>query len=205
MSLTTYSGLKDSIASWLKRTDLTTNIPDFIELAEARIARDLRLRKQITQATLTTTAGVQTVALPADWLEFENVNILTSPPRNLTYVNIEHMDVRFPSDFTGTPAVYTMEGEHMLFGPVPDAAYSVDVFYYARLAALSDSNATNWLLTNHPSIYLFAALAEAEPFMHNDQRAGMWEAKYAKEVNDLQSSDDAGMFSGSALRVRSIQ
>lgn len=204
MSLNTYAGLKTSIAAWLKRSDLTTIIPDLVVLAEARIARDLRLRRQIVSANLTLTASVQGVDLPLDWLEFENVTLNGDPPRQLTYVNIEHLDSKYPSTWTGMPAVYTLEGDKILFGPTPDKAYTAGVFYYGKFAALSADTDTNWLLTNHPSIYLFAALAEAEPYLVNDNRAVMWEAKYSKDMNELQTADDAAMFSGTALRVRTI-
>ena len=43
MSMTTYDGLKASIANWLNRTDLATEIPDFIELAENRIFHEVRV------------------------------------------------------------------------------------------------------------------------------------------------------------------
>lgn len=204
MSLANYGDLKTSIAGWLKRSDLTAIIPDFVTLAQARVARDLRLRRQIVSADLTLTAGVQGVNLPDDWLEFENVTLNGDPPRQLTYVNIEHLDSRYPSSYTGKPAVYTLEGNQILFGPTPDIGYTAGVFYYSKFAAFSADSDTNWLLTNHPSIYLFASLAEAEPWMMNDNRAGMWEAKYNKEMNDLQTADDAAMFSGTALRVRTI-
>lgn len=204
MSLNTYAGIKTSIAAWLKRSDLTTIIPDLVVLAEARIARDLRLRRQIVSANLTLTASVQGVDLPLDWLEFENVTLNGDPPRQLTYVNIEHLDSKYPSTWTGMPAVYTLEGDKILFGPTPDKAYTAGVFYYGKFAALSADTDTNWLLTNHPSIYLFAALAEAEPYLVNDNRAVMWEAKYSKDMNELQTADDAAMFSGTALRVRTI-
>lgn len=204
MSLTTYDGLKASIASWIKRTDLTDVIPDLIVLAEARIARDLRLRRQIVSADLTLTPSAQGVELPADWLEFENVTLNGDPPRQLTYVNIEHLDSRYPSTWTGMPAVYTLEGNQILFGPTPDKAYTAGVFYYAKFPALTVGTDTNWLLTNHPSIYLFAALAEAEPFLVNDARSVIWEGKYGKDMNELQKADDAAMFSGTALRVRTI-
>lgn len=204
MSLTTYAGLKASVASWLKRSDLTTIIPDLVALAEARIARDLRLRRQIVSADITLTAGTQGVDLPADWLEFENVTLAANPPRQLTYVNIEHLDSKYPSTWTGTPAVYTLEGNQILFGPTPDAAYTANVFYYGKFAALSADSDTNWLLTNHPSVYLFACLAEAAPYLMDDERSVLWEGKYAKDMNELQTADDAAMFSGTALRVRTI-
>ena len=66
------------------------------------------------------------------------------------------------------------------------------------------STPTNWLLTYHPSLYLFATLAEAAPFLQDDARAALWEGKYASDVARLQISDDAGQFSGSGLRVRAI-
>ena len=43
MSLTTYSGLKASIANWLNRTDLAAEIPDFIALAEDRLSQEVRI------------------------------------------------------------------------------------------------------------------------------------------------------------------
>ena len=45
MALDTYSNLKTEIASYLNRDDLTTNIDTFIDLAESRHAKDLRLRE----------------------------------------------------------------------------------------------------------------------------------------------------------------
>lgn len=204
MSLATYTDLQSSVASWLNRTDLTSSIPDFITLAEARIARDLRLRSQVTSATITTTAGSQAASLPTGWLEFENVSVSSSPDVQLNYVNIQHLDTKFPNNsYTGTPVVYSIEGQQILFGPVPDSAYAINVLYYKRTDALSVTP-TNWLLTNHPSIYLFATLAEAAPFLKDDDRILIWEQKYKADVEKLQQIDTAGQFSGSVLKVRVV-
>ena len=77
----TYTGLQASIASWLHRSDLTAIIPDLIVLAEARLARDLRLRKMVTTTTSSTVASTQGITLPADFLEIENLSVLTNPQR----------------------------------------------------------------------------------------------------------------------------
>ena len=200
----TYAGLHASIAAYLKRSDLTSQIPDFIVLAEARIARDLRIRSQVTSTTLTTVAGQQWVALPTGWLEFENVTVSGNPDQQLNYVNIQHLDTKYPGNSTtGLPAVYSIEGQQILFGPTPDTAYTVPVLYYKRYDPLA-TTPTNWLLANHPSIYLYAALAEAAPFLYEDDRAPFWEAKYTKDTADLQKIDDAGQFSGSVLKVRTV-
>lgn len=200
----TYTGLKQSVADWLNRSDLTAYIPDLIVLAEARIARDLRLRSQVTSATITTIAGQQGASLPTGWLEFENVTVSGNPDVQMTYVNIQHLDTKFPNNgYTGQPVVYSIEGQQILFGPVPDAVYTLPVLYYKRFDPLS-TTATNWLLSNHPGVYLWAALSEAAPFLKDDARAQMWEAKYQADMNRLQESDNDGQFSGSALRVRVV-
>jgi hypothetical protein len=205
MAIATYSDLQTSVANWLKRSDLTSIIPDFITLAEARIARDLRLRKQVTNTALSTVAGTQTVSLPSDFLEMENITLTnTTPPAALSVVTPEIMDRKFPNGYvTGQPVVYTIVGDQVQLGPTPDAVYTVSLDYYQRFAALS-TTPTNWLLTNHPSVYLFAALAEASGYVFNDERIPTWEAKYQADVRSLQESDDTALRSGSAMRVRTL-
>lgn len=64
MSVDNYGELKTSIASWLKRSDLTSSIPDFIAMAEDRINRKIRIRAMEANSTLNLTAStaVDTVA-----------------------------------------------------------------------------------------------------------------------------------------------
>ena len=68
MPISTYGELQSAVTVWLNRSDVSAVVRDFIELAEARIARDLRLRAQVQTTTLTCVAGSQTVNLPNDWL-----------------------------------------------------------------------------------------------------------------------------------------
>ena len=55
MAITTYSELKTSIANWLNRDDLTTQIPDFISLAEENaslLVRHWRMENRATAAKI---------------------------------------------------------------------------------------------------------------------------------------------------------
>lgn len=204
MALATYTDLQAAVASWCKRTDLTAVIPDFIALAESRIARDLRSRKQIATATLATVANTQTVTLPTDFLEIENITLISSPSVALSVITPEIMDVRFPAAYwTGAPKCYALLGSAILLGPTPDGVYSISLDYYARIAALSVTP-TNWLLTSYPMAYLAPALAEAFLYMMDEQRAATWEARYQAEINAVQTTDDDGIYSGSALRARAL-
>ena len=62
--LNDYSSLQSSIADWLARADLTGAIPTFIQLAEARINRDVRTRQ--TQSLVTGDAVDGIITLPTD-------------------------------------------------------------------------------------------------------------------------------------------
>ena len=204
MALSTYTDLQTSIANWLVRSDLTAVIPDFITLAEERIARDLRLRKQVTNTTLSTVAGTQTVTLPADFLEIENIGISsTTPQAALSVVTPEIMDRRYPAGYaTGQPVVYSLLGDTIQFGPTPDAVYTISLDYYQRLNIAVST--TNWLLTNHPGVYLNACLVEANAYLLDADRAQAYDARYRAAVDALQTTDDSALRSGSAMRVRAL-
>lgn len=200
----TYAGLLASVAQWLDRTDLTSVIPDLVTLAEARIARDLRVRAQITTTVTNATADTAAMALPTGWLEFENLSLNTTPGRQLTYETPEQIEQRFPLGLgSARPAAYTIIGTNLILAPIPDDAYPVEMIYYKRFDSLSTG--ANWLFTNYPSVYLNACLAEAAMFLdQDDNRVARWEAKYQAEVKSLQDTDDTAIRSGSVLRVRAV-
>jgi len=50
VSISTYSELKTAVANFLARTDLDDQIPNFIQLAEARLSRELETRDQEKRA-----------------------------------------------------------------------------------------------------------------------------------------------------------
>ena len=204
MALANYADLQSSVATWINRTDLTAVIPDFITIAEAHHSRDLRLRKQINSTTIPTIPNTRGVALPSDFLEFENVSLLASPERQLTYAPVEHLDIVYPNGGTAAmPSLYTVEADQLLFGPTPDAVYSISVLYFARFPSLTISS-TNWLMTNHPTTYLYAALMEACIYIKDKSGAAEYKALYEKVTKDLQTQDDRAQHSGSSLRVRRI-
>jgi len=200
--LDTYANLSQSIADWTKRTDLTAFIPDFITLLESKFSRDLRIRAMLTTATLTSTASSRTLALPTDWLEFDSVVLVGQPNRVLTYVTNETLDNNFPENATySKPEVYTIVGSNMELGPVPDASYQLAVTYYKKFDSIQTAG-TNWLLTNHPSLYLFGALIEASAFGFADERLPLWVQRFNSEIESLKVADERSNWSGSALRVR---
>ncbi len=77
---TDYTTLQATIASYLARDDLTATIPEYIRLAEDRLARDLRIRQMLKVVTTTATASDDTVEILADFLAMKDLHISSTDP-----------------------------------------------------------------------------------------------------------------------------
>ncbi len=202
MAIATYTDLKTSIASWLNRDDLTSVIPDFISLAEAGINRDLRHYKMIERADATLDSRY--VQLPADWMETVRFSITSGNTYRLELVSRDDMlEYRQKTaDTSGRPRFYANIGDTIEVFPTPDADYTMQLQYYAKTPALSDSNASNWLLLDAPDVYLYGTLIQSAPYLQDDARTQTWAALYAAALQSLQKASDDTRFAGSGLRMR---
>jgi hypothetical protein len=192
MAFTNYTDLKATVADYLARTDLTTQIPDFITLAENRLRRDLRIRQMLKVVTTATTASDSTISLPSDFLEMRDIHIESTPIQTVIYQNPSNFFRNASVTVGGMPSYYTVMGSEFQFAPIPDSAYTLKMIYYAAPAYLSTSNSSNIFLSNCPDLLLYASLGEAEPYLMNDARVATWAQLYDRGLNSLTISDDAG-------------
>ena len=202
MALSTYAELKTSIGDWLNRSDLTTAIPDFISLAEAQIERTLRTRQMIVRANASFDA--QYGAVPSDFLEVKSLKLTsTNPQTPLSFLSIDALDAEMTKyTASGKPKFFGVVGGQFRIVPTPDANYTTELTYYAKLTKLSTSVASNWLLASSPDIYLYGSLLQAAPYLQDDARIQTWATLYERALNDLQTADDRGSSSGGALLTR---
>jgi len=194
MAITNYTDLQSTIADYLARTDLTTQIPLFIQLAENRLRRDLRIRPMLKVVTTSTTAGDPTVSLPSDFLEMRDIHIESSPIQTIVYQNPSNFyrNTKASTADSGAPKFYTVMGSEFQFAPIPDSAYTLKMVYYAAPTYLGTSNSSNAFVANCPDLLLYASLGEAEPYLMNDARVATWAQLYDRGLNSLTISDDAG-------------
>ena len=208
MALGTFTELKDAIADWLDRSDLTARIPDFIALAEARINRELRIRPMEVRSTMETTSGQQYFNLPGGYIQMRNIQLNTNPTAPLEYITPEMLDRLYGSSTTGKPRAYSLIGDEIQLAPIPDSAYTLEMAFYEKFTALGDGTSgtvtSNWLTINAPDILLYGSLMEAEPFIKNDERIAVWLQAYRDGIDRLQKADANDRHSGSAMRVRNI-
>jgi len=201
MAFTTYTDLKNTIADYLARDDFTTQIPDFIRLAEQRLRRDLRIRQMLKVATADTTVNDSTVSLPSDFLAMKDLHLDTNPVRVLQFQNTSNFFRNARTTDKGVPTMYTLLGSEFQFAPYPDAVYTLRMVYYHKPDFLSDSNASNLFLANCPDLLLYGALAEAEPYLMNDERVATWAGLYDRGLASLRASDDDSEYPSSPMSI----
>lgn len=168
MPLTTYAELQTAIANWVDRTDLTSDIPDFITLAEGVLKREMRTLLEEKRAFAETVADQSALALPTDFNGMRNLFVRGSPKISLTQVNLDKLYRAYASDYSGKPLMFAVTDEQIIMAPTPDSAYTVEMAYWSY-PVLSDVNTSNSVLTRHPDLYLMWSLVYAYEFIYGEE------------------------------------
>lgn len=208
MALTTYSGLKTALANWLNRTDLTSEIADdFIKLAESDFNAKLRIRQmeQIDAITIDS----ETEVVPTGFIGVRSFYILASSTKYvLEYITPHNMFEIKAGSTTARPRVYTIESddevETLLFGPAPDTSYTGYLSYYKSFTALSSTNASNYILANHPGIYLYGSLYHAANFLGgiDPNQVQQWLQMYIAAMERCENNDKQDSYGGAPVQQR---
>ena len=202
MAITSYTTLISAVKTYLNRSDISdAQVKEFISLAEASFNRVLRTRNQIKRST--SDVSTQFVTMPTDLLELYNIQLNSNPIVRLEQVSLSAMDsLKAASSTAGKPRNFAITGSDLEFYPSPDATYEIEVIYYSTIEALSDSNADNFLITNHPDIYCFGTLVQAEPWLMNDERIGVWGSFLGKAIEELRISDERSQTESGTIVMR---
>jgi len=201
MSITSYATLKSAIADWLLRDDLTSVIPSFISLAEAKFNRRIRDYRMVKRATAEIDTGYS--AVPADWLQVVRFQLNTTPITTLEYVTPDQAAEEGTIYVGGgKPKFFTVIGKEFQVVPTPDGTVEGELTYYAKIPALSDSETSNWLLEVAPDAYLYGALMEAAPYLDDAEKLGIWNNLLEQAMQAIRTEGDRAAVGSSSLRMR---
>jgi hypothetical protein len=208
MALSTYSELKSAVANWLNRSDLTDEIADdFIKLTEADFNAKLRIRPMEQIDTITIDSETETV--PTGFIAVRSFYILSSSTKfPLEYITPHNMFEIRGGSRSGRPRSYTIESDNetetFRFGPSPDTSYTGYLSYYKAISALSVSNTSNWMLANHPAVYLYGSLYHAANFLGGiDQtQLGQWLQMYSTALERCENNDRQDSYGGAPVQQR---
>lgn len=210
MAITTYTELDTAVDNWLARGDLSSRVPEFIALFEAKFNRDVRVPQQ-EKVNTSFTVDSEYETVPTDFIELRSMHLTTSPKRPLSYMPPDQQ-INFYNTGTGIPIFVSLTGHTSVdgtmsfrFAPVPDGTYTAVLTYYAKLLALNGTTqTTNWLLTNHPDIYLYGSLVEASAYIENDPRIMVWKTAYDQAISGLHRSMARARWGAGGLQTRAV-
>jgi hypothetical protein len=209
----TFTTLKQDVQRYLERGNTLASdpivfeqIPRLINLAERRIARELKVEGFINVVTGTLSAGQSVYAKPDRWRDTVSINIGTGTTlnnRKILFARVyEYLRSYWPNALeTGTPLFYSdYDYSHWLLAPTPDAEYPFEILYYELPPLLDESVQTNWITEYAPQLLLYGTLVEATPFLKNDERIPVWQSMYDRAAAMLNGEDLAKILDRSAVR-----
>ena len=176
----TYAEISERVADWINRSDLTARIPDFIELAEERMNRALRVRQMVS--ALAATAITDNLITPA--ADVVDVKALWVPNYERTPLLPQGLESVIAGGYQGTPTMYAWDGANLRF----DGSGDVQGVLYVRIPALATAD-TNWVSEGPWSLYLWGALMEASLYVKDDADAAKYEGRLNQVLEELRGND----------------
>ncbi|CAB4158971.1 hypothetical protein UFOVP714_47 [uncultured Caudovirales phage] len=209
----TFTTLKQDVQRYLERGNTLASdpivfeqIPRLINLAERRIARELKIEGFINVVTGTLSAGQSVYPKPDRWRDTVSMSIGTGATlenRKVLFARVyEYLRSYWPNALeTDTPLFYSdYDYSHWLLAPTPDAEYPFEILYYELPPLLDESVQTNWITEYAPQLLLYGTLVEATPFLKNDERIPVWQNMYDRAAAMLNGEDLAKILDRSAVR-----
>jgi hypothetical protein len=202
MALDNYDNFKAAVVRFSGRNDIATEIiDDAINIADSQIYGNpdapLRIRSMETRATAAASTSERFLALPDGFLMMRRLKINNA---------LGDCDVRYrtPEQLplygeTGIPRFFTVTSQ-VEFERVPDSAYTVEMQYFKRFDAISDSNQTNDILTLFPNIYLFGALYIINQFAAEEEKAEYYYNKFIQAIAGANHQDRRGRYGSSPIQ-----
>lgn len=205
MAITNYTNLQTTIADFLNRDDLTSVIPTFIQLAEAQMNREVRHWRMEARTSGAQSAGDQYMQIPADWLETIRFHVTDAGTSAITLTSRAAMaDIRAKNEDVSTkiPYLYCHADSQFELYPTPSSTTNIELLYYQKIPSLSASTTTNWLLENHPDVYLYGALLHSAPYLAEDARVAVWAQMYSAAVQNVNTASEKARYSGSGMTLK---
>lgn len=201
-----YTSLLANIADWLSRSDLTNQIPVFVQNFEERFYRSPKNWGPWMETSYSAAMSSGVSAVPASFLAWKNVYISTSPTRRLSPVGLSQLYDDYPRNGSASiPTMIARNGSNFEYGPRPSSDFTVGGTYYAKPVALRSfaaDAAAHYLILNAPDMLLYGALLEAAPMIKDSEQISIWQSYLTDAMQAYQNLQKKTNTSGGPMQVR---
>lgn len=195
--ITSYASLLTAVTDYLARDDLAGWVPNFVQNWEAKFYRQPDNYGAWMEKSLSEQIAASVIPVPVDYLAMKQAYVDGAPSTRLDRVSINQLRGRYPSGCAGRPRWFARDARNFIFGPAPDAQYTIKGTYWAKPEPLRAGDDDHWIIQNAPDLPLYGALLEAQPFLMNDKRIVVWNEFYGGAVRDYQDMNREEEVSGS--------
>lgn len=192
-----YAELKTNVADWI-HSELTAQIPIFIEMARSRIVHDcesMHLDKRVT-ATLTS----EYTNLPTDAVVIHSIKI---DGRKINFWTEDQVEQAGLGGAVGNEAIYTIVANQIrVIGP--PAAAELEIVYRAIPASMTLDTDQDVILANYPQLYIYGSELEYLNYSENEDRAAKVAIYYSDAIDQINQAANRIKYPDGALAVRSL-
>lgn len=202
MALDSYANLKTAVSAWVERSSDTTytgEVDTFIDLFEAKASRALIGDYRLDATTTLSTDSSGEAALPSDFQAIRSAIWEGAYDDPLEITSWARLKAINPYQQSGVPKYAAVQDQTIKTAPTK--AGDLELNYWKTLPALTDSNTTNWLLTNAPDAYLLGCIAMGHLFNEDETRAAALDAKAMAILDEVRSVSDVAIYANAGVSM----
>lgn len=176
MAITSYATLKTAMGTWVAREEVSdAQLSEFVSLFEARANVELPLRTAEVDTTLTGSTSSRQLTLPSDFLEPVALFLTTyGTQQQLSPIIAGNYEL---DTANGPPSAWAINGSNIDLDAPCDQAHTFTFRYRMKLLNLASTD-PNWLLTNHPNVYLWGSLVEFATWIRDSNLISLFNGRY---------------------------
>jgi hypothetical protein len=219
-----FSTIQARVAEYLDRADLTTEIQAWINdtrksIAIEALAASHTFNYLYTEATIETSAGSATYALPSDYLGRLTIMLES---KKLHHVDAREFDEGNSPDATkqannyllvttnentgsGEPDYYVDRGMEIELFPNPSGTYTVTLKYYAQPADFTGNTDEDYLCRFHPDAVVFGTVIRGAAYLDDQVKLQIFSPLFEKEMKKISYKEKMNEKADSTVRMRTYK
>ena len=186
-----YDSLVLNIQQYMERDDpdFVAQIPNLIALAESSIAAELKTYLQLIVVETSLATNQTVLNKPARWRKTVSMKVNGKP---ILLRSQDYVAQYLSESSSGIPTYYSeYDYNNWNFAPAPNAAYPVEIIYYAEVQPLDETNQQNLWTAIAPQAMLYGTLLQAQGYLKALDKLPVWKGYYTDAINALKKEDNS--------------